>query len=160
MEIIKKIIKYVIFLILVIGIGIGILNGIMIQKEKKKIVTKQQIEEIKEVDCILILGAGIRNNQPSPMLEDRLLEGIDLYKSKVAPKIIMSGDHGKEGYDEVNVMKQYAIEKGVPSEDIFMDHAGFSSYDSVYRAKEIFKVKKMIGCYTKVSFISYIIYSR
>lgn len=144
MEIIKKIIKYVIFLILVIGIGIGILNGIMIQKEKKKIVTKQQIEEIKEVDCILILGAGIRNNQPSPMLEDRLLEGIDLYKSKVAPKIIMSGDHGKEGYDEVNVMKQYAIEKGVPSEDIFMDHAGFSSYDSVYRAKEIFKVKKMI----------------
>ena len=78
------------------------------------------------------------------MLEDRLLEGISLYKDKVAPKIIMSGDHSKKDYDEVNLMKNYAIEKGVPSEDIFMDHAGFSSYESIYRAKEIFGVKKMI----------------
>ena len=56
----------------------------------------------------------------------------------------MSGDHGKAEYDEVNVMKKFAIEKGVPSEDIFMDHAGFSSYESVYRAKEIFEAKKII----------------
>ena len=56
----------------------------------------------------------------------------------------MSGDNGQEGYDEVNVMKDYAIEKGIPSEDIFMDHAGFSTYESIYRAKEIFQVKKAI----------------
>ena len=78
------------------------------------------------------------------MLEDRLLEGIALYKRGVAPKIIMSGDHGKKDHDEVNVMKQYAIDNGVPSEDIFMDHAGFSSYESIYRAKEIFKANKVI----------------
>ena len=78
------------------------------------------------------------------MLKDRLEKGIELYKAGVAPKIIMSGDHGKESYDEVNLMKEYAIEKGVPSEDIFMDHAGFSTYDSIYRARDIFKVKKMI----------------
>lgn len=78
------------------------------------------------------------------MLEDRLLQGIALYKRGVASKIIMSGDHGKKDYDEVNVMKQYAIEQGVPSEDIFMDHAGFSSYESIYRAKEIFKAQKII----------------
>ena len=53
----------------------------------------------------------------------------------------MSGDHSKENYDEVNIMKQFAINKGVPSEDIFMDHAGLSSYDSLYRAKEIFGAK-------------------
>ena len=56
----------------------------------------------------------------------------------------MSGDHGRKEYDEVNIMKNYAIEKGVPSEDIFMDHAGFSSYESIYRAKEIFQAKKII----------------
>lgn len=78
------------------------------------------------------------------MLEDRLLQGIALYKRGVASKIIMSGDHGKKDYDEVNVMKQYAIEQGVSSEDIFMDHAGFSSYESIYRAKEIFKAQKII----------------
>ena len=56
----------------------------------------------------------------------------------------MSGDHGKENYDEVNVMKKYAIDMGVKSEDIFMDHAGFSTYESIYRAKKIFGAKKVV----------------
>ncbi len=108
--------------------------------------TRQQVNshEDFEADCILILGAGVRNNQPSPMLNDRLLQGIELYKQKKAPKIIMSGDHGKDSYDEVNVMKRFAIEQDVPSSDIFMDHAGFSTYESIYRAKEIFQAKKII----------------
>ena len=96
-------------------------------------------------DCILILGCGVyADGTPSPMLADRLKTGIELYKKGAAPKIIMSGDHGRENYDEVNVMKQYAIERGVPSEDIFMDHAGFSTYESVYRAKEIFCAESLI----------------
>ena len=78
------------------------------------------------------------------MLEDRILKAIELYENGVAPKIIMSGDHGREEYDEVNIMKNYAIEKGIPSEDIFMDHAGFSTYDSIYRAKHIFEVKNIV----------------
>ena len=56
----------------------------------------------------------------------------------------MSGDHGRDEYDEVNIMKDYAIEKGIPSESIFMDHAGFSTYESIYRAKEIFQAKKVV----------------
>ena len=78
------------------------------------------------------------------MLEDRLLEAISLYENNTSSKIIMSGDHGREEYDEVNTMKNFAIEKGVPSENIFMDHAGFSSYESIYRAKEIFEAKKVV----------------
>ena len=78
------------------------------------------------------------------MLQDRLDYAIDLYKNNVAPKLIMSGDHGRKDYDEVNIMKDYAIEKGVPSEDIFMDHAGFSTYESIYRARDIFKAEKMV----------------
>lgn len=74
----------------------------------------------------------------------RLNQAILLYKSGVASKIIMSGDHGRNEYDEVRVMKEYAINKGVLSQDIFMDHAGFSTYDSVVRAKEIFAVEKMV----------------
>ena len=59
-------------------------------------------------------------------------------------KIIMSGDHSKVNHNEVGIMKKYAIERGVKSKDIFMDHAGFCTYDSIYRAKEIFGFKKMI----------------
>lgn len=96
-------------------------------------------------DCILVLGCGVREDgTPSNMLEDRLKTGISLYKKGAAPKIIMSGDHGRTNYDEVNLMKQYAIDRGVPSEDIFMDHAGFSTYESMYRARDIFEVGSVI----------------
>ncbi len=120
------------------------INLFVKQSTKKQILTGEKASHLENVDCILILGAGVWKDKPSPMLKDRLEKGIELYKAGVAPKIIMSGDHGKESYDEVNLMKEYAIEKGVPSEDIFMDHAGFSTYDSIYRARDIFKVKKMI----------------
>ena len=81
---------------------------------------------IGEFDCIVVLGCGVQDDgTPSHMLEDRLRRGVDLYKGGLAPKLLMSGDHGRTNYDEVNTMKQYAIDAGVPSEDIFMDHAGF-----------------------------------
>jgi vancomycin permeability regulator SanA len=96
-------------------------------------------------DCILVLGAGVRaDGRPSPMLEDRLLQGIALYKMGASNKLLMSGDNTRKGYDEVNTMKQYALDKGIASEDIFMDHAGISTYDSIYRAKEIFQADNVI----------------
>lgn len=139
----KVIITMIILLIMIIILVLGI-NIFVVANTSQKIISEDSSERIGNIDCILILGAGIWGDKPSHMLEDRLNEGIALYKKGVSNKIIMSGDHGQENYDEVNLMKKYAIEKGVPSEDIFMDHAGFSSYDSMYRAKEIFKVEKMI----------------
>ena len=140
----KKIIKYAL-IVLIIGILIILsINVYVIVSAKQQIITNNDYSNLKDIDCIIILGAGIWGDKPSPMLEDRLLQGIDLYKNNVSSKIIMSGDHSKEDYDEVNVMKDYAIEKGVPSENIFMDHAGFSTYESIYRAKEIFGAKKIV----------------
>lgn len=96
-------------------------------------------------DCILILGAGVRDDgSPTLMLADRLDQGLALYQQGAAPKIIVSGDHGSSGYDEVNTMKAYLVERGIPSEDVFMDHAGFSTYDSLYRARDIFQAQKLI----------------
>ena len=144
----KNMLKILIIIILILCALIGIMmlsiNFYVVNKTKSKIETEKQAKELENVDCILVLGAGIWGDKPSPMLEDRLLQGITLYNNQTSSKIIMSGDHGKEEYDEVNVMKDFAIEKGVKSEDIFMDHAGFSTYDSVYRAKEIFKAQKII----------------
>lgn len=95
-------------------------------------------------DCILILGAKVYGNSPSAMLQDRLDTGAALYFNGVAKKIIVSGDHGQIEYDEVNAMKKYLMGLGIPDSDIFMDHAGFCTYDSVYRASYIFGVKKMV----------------
>ena len=140
----KKILKYgvvVIVSILVVVLGI---NFYVKASVSKNIIEDIEKLELQDIDCILILGAGIWNNKPSPMLKDRLLMGLDLYEKDVASKIIVSGDHGKEDYDEVNVMKNYLVENKVPSENVFMDHAGFSTYDSIYRAKEIFKAKNVV----------------
>lgn len=143
----KKIVKYgVICLIMVIVLMLIILgiNLYVKSSTKNQIIENNDYSNLKDIDCIVVLGAGIWGDKPSPMLEDRLLQAIDLYQNNISSKIIMSGDHGKQDYDEVNTMKDFAIEKGVPSESIFMDHAGFSSYESIYRAKEIFGAKKIV----------------
>ena len=96
-------------------------------------------------DCILVLGAGLMpDGSPSLMLGERIRTGVDLYEAGAAPKLLMSGDHGSLDHDEVNAMKDAAMARGVPSEDIFMDHAGFSTYDSFYRAGAIFGAKKVV----------------
>lgn len=141
---INRMIKIMIIGIIILMIAIFSLNIYVVNSTKNEIVKEENVSNIEGVDCILILGAGIWGDKPSPMLEDRLKEGITLYKKGTTKKIIMSGDHSREDYDEVKIMKEYAESEGVSSEDIFMDHAGFSSYDSVYRAKEIFGVQKMI----------------
>jgi SanA protein len=98
-----------------------------------------------DADCILVLGAGVWDGgRPSHMLEDRLLQGIELYKNRSFDRLLMSGDHGKKEYDEVNVMKQFAMDRGIPSAHIFMDHAGFSTYESLYRARDIFEAERII----------------
>ena len=102
-------------------------------------------ENVPQKDAILILGAYVfPSGNPSLMLYDRLMYGLELYNAGKAPKIIVSGDHGREEYDEVNVMKDFLMERGVPGEDIFMDHAGFNTYDSLYRAKNIFCCEDLI----------------
>ncbi len=112
---------------------------------KDRIISPYQAASLEDVDCILVLGCGVHSDgTPSAMLEDRLKRAVSLYEAGAAPKLLMSGDHGTKSYDEVNTMKRYALEAGIPSADVFMDHAGFSTYDTVYRAKEIFGVEKMV----------------
>lgn len=138
----KVLITALIILLVLAVVGVGGVFGINTYVKsvgKKLIVTPEGASKLNNVDCILVLGCGVRDDgTPSDMLRDRLERGLELYFAGVAPKLLMSGDHGSVEYDEVNIMKQYAIDKGVPSEDIFMDHAGFSTYESIYRAKEIF----------------------
>lgn len=145
---VKRFLTILVTSIYVVAILLTIVtNSIIIYSTKDDIHHFNKVEEILEknqYDAILVLGCGVVRNQPSPLLQERLDAGIHLYKEGIAPKIIMSGDHRREDYDEVNVMKNYAIQNGVPSEDIFMDHAGFSTYESVYRAGNIFLAKKLV----------------
>ena len=102
-------------------------------------------ETAPDSDAVMVLGAFVYSNGiPSPVLQDRLLYAYELYENGRAKKILVSGDHGTKEYDEVNAMRDFLMERGVPREDIFMDHAGFDTYDSMYRAKEIFQIKTLL----------------
>lgn len=124
--------------------AVALLNGIVIWTANSRTVTPESAATYG-ADCVLVLGAGLKKNgEPGNTLTDRLDTAIALYEAGAAKKLLMSGDHGRESYDEVNLMKQYAVERGVPSRDVFMDHAGFSTYESVYRAQAIFLARRVI----------------
>ena len=145
----KKILITVLAVLLCLGILGGCcvlcINAAVKQSAKAHILSPEEAAALDGVDCILVLGCGVWDNgQPSHMLEDRLKQAVALFDLGAAPKLLMTGDHGRELYDEVNVMKQYAVSAGIASCDVFMDHAGFSTYESMVRAKEIFQAKKVI----------------
>lgn len=143
-KVIKRILIGMAFAVFAAAVFLFGINALVVMKSSKHIISEQEAVALENVDCILVLGAGVWASGPSPMLADRLDESILLYKAGDCKKLLMSGDHGSDDYNEVGVMKDYAIDAGVPSEDIFMDHAGFSTYDSIYRAKGIFGADKII----------------
>lgn len=101
--------------------------------------------DVAPAQAALVLGAYVfPDGRPSAMVEDRLLTSYELYKAGKVKKILISGDHGRVEYDEVNAMRRYLEAKGVPPQDIFMDHAGFDTYDSMYRARDVFQVHSAV----------------
>jgi SanA protein len=94
---------------------------------------------------VLLLGARVYpNGRVSPIVQDRIATALAVYRAGMAHKILVSGDHGTRYYDEVNTIKKKLLEAGVPEEDIFLDHAGFNTYDSVYRARDVFAASSLV----------------
>ena len=145
----KRIIKRILLLLLCLALLGGVtalsINGYVKTSTANQILTPEEAAELTDVDCILVLGCYVHDSgHPSDMLADRLRRGIELYQAGASPKLLMSGDHGQQDYNEVKAMKLEAMEEGIPSEDVFMDHAGFSTYESIFRARDIFAADKII----------------
>ena len=145
----KKVIKRIMTVGFALAVFIAVvalsINGCVILSSQRNILSLDKAANLSNVDCILVLGCQVKpDGVPSHMLEDRLRMGVELFQAGAAPKLLMSGDHGQKDYNEVRAMKQYAVDAGVADSDVFMDHAGFSTYESMYRAKEVFGAKKII----------------
>lgn len=141
--------KFKIFVISVLCVGIlcagaviGI-NAYMISYVSDYLIEADDLENYS-FDCITVLGAGLWDGEPSPMLKERLDFALEAYNSGCSTKFLMSGDHGREDYDEVNAMKDYVVENGADKDSVFLDHAGFSTYETMYRARDVFKVEKTL----------------
>ncbi len=144
-KILKKIALFVLCLAAICALAVALTNLRVVAVGKSMMISEADAAALDGVDCIVVLGCQVKaDGSLSDMLHDRLDRAIELYRAGAAPKLLMSGDHGTKYYDEVGAMKNYAISCGVPGEDIFTDHAGFSTYETVYRAKEVFRAEKVV----------------
>ncbi len=105
----------------------------------------QSVAEAPDAEVALIPGAAILpNGGLSPIFQDRADMAIQLYKAKKVLKILVSGDNSTVSHNEVNPVRNYLLLKGIPDQDIFLDHAGFDTYSTMYRARDIFGVTSML----------------
>ena len=137
--------------ILVVGAGFFLLGviftvfvNVYILKTSESYISNE-LDDIPEAQAVMILGAFVFNDgRMSDILNDRVISALEIYNSGKVSKILVSGDHGREAYDEVNTIKNALIKEGVREDDIFLDHAGFDTYDSLYRARDIFELDSLV----------------
>ena len=97
------------------------------------------IDKVPQTEVALVLGASVRRGVPSPVLALRADTAIALYKAGKVSKILVTGDNGALSHDEVTPVRKYLLDAGIPTQDIFLDHAGFDTYSSMYRARDVFE---------------------
>ncbi|EKD27056.1 MAG: hypothetical protein ACD_79C00902G0001 [uncultured bacterium] len=141
----KKInILHLILILVITFFAVLILINIYVNSYSYKFI-KSDIADLPRSNTVLVLGARVLpKNVMSNILLDRMSSAVELYKQKKVSKFLLSGDHGDKYYDEVNTMKTFLIKQGILGDDIFLDHAGFNTYDSIVRAKKIFQVNDLI----------------
>ena len=144
----KKILRRTLLVLVILGLlGLGValgISGYVVLSTKDAVLTQEDTPP-EDLDCILVLGCGIRpDGSPTPMLASRLTRGAELYQAGWADKVLLSGDDSGKDYNELATMTRVLLELGVPEEAILTDHAGFSTYDSIYRAKHEFSVQRVV----------------
>ena len=99
---------------------------------------------LQRTEVAIVLGASVEGNEPSPILAERADAAIHLFQDGKVSKILVTGDNANASYDEVNPVQRYLLAAGVPAQDIFLDHAGFDTYSSMYRARAIFEATSAV----------------
>jgi len=139
---IKKVFFALVLSFMGVAVAVLVIN-FSVQKGSENLI--YDADNVPQKEVALVLGARVyEDGRMSDMFQDRVDVAIGLYNSGKVEKILVSGDHGQENYDEVNAAKNYILQQGIPGEDVFLDHAGFDTYDSMYRARDIFQVGSMI----------------
>lgn len=140
--------RFLIFLLIVSVLGCVLVLAVdsyVAAIGRKAILLFDELSGQPQYDCVIVPGALVYDSgRPSAMLRDRLDMAVRIYESGVTDRILVSGDHGRVDYNEVGVMRQYLLDAGIPAEHVFMDHAGFDTYDTLYRAQLIFGVRRAV----------------
>ncbi len=139
----RGILNTIVTLVLAVVLGVLLLQYHITRSSRPFI--KTSMDDLDHAYVGIVLGASVRPDKSlSPILKDRVDAAFLAYENGYIDRFLLSGDHGSKDYDEVNAMKRYLNDKGVSNDIIFLDHAGFDTYDSMYRAKAVFNVTDAI----------------
>ncbi len=142
----KNLKKILILIPAILLLALGILWGLYkyIGASTKALIY-DEIEMVPTSSTVIVLGASVfSDGKLSPILKDRIDAGFELFQQNKAKQFLLSGDHKTDDYNEVDAMSNYLIEKGVPKDKILLDHAGYDTYDSMYRSKAVFNISDAI----------------
>ena len=144
----KQILGRILLILVTLGLlGLGLalgISGYVVHSTKDAILTQEDTPP-QDLNCILVLGCGIHpDGSPTPMLSSRITRGADLYQAGWADKVLLSGDDSGADYNELAAMVPGTLALGVPESAILTDHAGFSTYESIYRAKHEFGIQRVV----------------
>ena len=143
MKLLKRLFKFIFIILVIIAIATVVINIHIVASTREYIY--DNLDSVPERYTAIVLGAGVRNSHPSPIFQERIKTGTTLLQSGKAHKMLITGDHGRKKYDEVNTAFNYIVQYYKSNlDDIFLDHAGFSTYESMYRARDVFQVKDAI----------------
>jgi len=123
---------------LILAVLVMILLVPIIMRNAMSSYTYISLDDVPQTEIAIIPGASVIGKRPSPILADRADMAIRLYLKGKVSKILVTGDNAQLNYDEVTPVRKYLIDAGIPARDIFLDHAGFDTYSSMYRTIKIF----------------------
>jgi vancomycin permeability regulator SanA len=142
---VRKRLRWTVAIAAVVVLVLPLLMSSYVRTNGASFIVEAEAAESFAADCVLVLGAGLRpDGSPSLMLRDRLDRAVELYNAGAAPKLLLSGDNGTVSYNEVAAMKKYVLGAGIPAKDVFLDYAGFSTYESMVRARSVFMARRVI----------------
>ncbi|MDT0650288.1 SanA/YdcF family protein [Autumnicola edwardsiae] len=143
MRLIKKSILTLVILVVLASLIVLGLESFLKQNTAENIYS--DVGKVPPATTVIVLGASVHSSgKLSPILEDRMITAIELFQKNKVEQFLVSGDHKTDDYDEVNAMKNYLLSHGIPENLILQDHAGFDTYDSMYRANKIFNIRNAI----------------
>lgn len=142
----KRIKKIILTLLLFLVFAVLLVFGLHVYlQEKTSDYLYDDVATVPAHKTVIILGASVyTDGRLSPILKDRVDTALQLYRQNKVSQFLVSGDHKSDDYDEVNTISNYLLARGVPSEKILLDHAGFDTYDSMYRSQAVFKITNAI----------------
>lgn len=135
----RRWLTYTVWVLLAVTLLCAVMLGYVASQTRGYIY--QTVSDVPATEVAMVLGASVTSaGDLSGILKERADEAVALYRAGKVKKILVTGDNGTVSHNEVDPTGRYLASLGIKADDIFLDHAGFDTYSSMYRARDVFAV--------------------